>query len=1476
MKREEKLPLFLGIDIGSISIKIIALDQDKQVVIECYRRFRGQPMEIFYECLEEIFSQSQPLLPAQIINIGITGSGGQRLADLLGKDLINEVIAQTRGIELFHPEVRSVIEMGGEDSKLIFLEQDDLSGHIIIKDFSMNTICAAGTGSFLDQQALRLGLDIEGEFGAEALKCTNPPRIAGRCSVFAKSDMIHLQQIGTTTADIVSGLCYAVARNFKSTLGKGKKFQKPIAFLGGVAANAGMVRAFEDTLELSQGEFIIPKHYATIGAVGAALISMEQGERIDPAILALDSLRGIMAQQKPEIKTLHSLSGSGYSEKRTTTIRNILPEPTVQKGVYVGIDVGSLSTNVVAIDEDGQVLARRYLKTAGKPLEAVKQGLKEMGEELGPQVKVLGAGTTGSGRYLTAQFVGADLIKNEITAQATAAIHIDPGVDTIFEIGGQDSKYISLDRGIIVDFEMNKVCAAGTGSFLEEQAERLGIDIVDQFGNLALMAESPCRLGDRCTVFMESDLVANQCKGADFQGLVAGLSYSIVYNYLHRVVGERRIGEKVFFQGGVASNQGVVAAFSKVLGQEVIVPPHHDVTGAIGVAILAKEMGPGGASRFMGFDLSQRPYQVENFHCSACENQCEINKIQFGQEKPLFYGARCERYEVGDEKKLGQSLPNLFQERESLLLSNFVSPPMGLVPGRENSLKIGIPRILHFHEFLPFWLAFFSYLRCETVLSPTTNQKSINFATEYSLAETCFPVKVAFGHIIHLLKQDLDFIFLPSLLHYPDFGDIHCPKKNQTCPYIPALPYMVDSFIKNQDFTGKGKLLSPRLNFQWGAKHWQGALIEMGKELNRSTGEIKKAIDAALIAQQAFYDAVRERGQKALAALQSADKALVIISRPYNGCDPGINLGIVNKLKNMGILAIPLDYLLAQEPPGFSPSEATDLNMYWRYGQRIIQAAQHIRQWKEMGKALYPLYLTNFGCGPDSFLIGFFKKELPDYPLLLIELDEHSADAGLITRCEAFLDSIEQLWSKAGWNKRGSGIRDQGPGVRSQGAEVKDEILEVRLFSDPRSPTPDPRSLTTDPRQLKSAPFPQTIFIPYMGDGSYALEAAFKAHGIDAQVLPVSDDESLELGKKHAIGKECLPFIITLGDFLKKLQEGSFDPETSAFFMPTSDGPCRFGLYFHRHKQIFQQLGYGNIPFISPNQGSANGYYNELAKFPPGFSRTAWQAIVAFESLEKLYHAYRPYALDKEHLNQVYRDGLKTLAQGVIEHRLSATLEEILPIYGQIPLDRGKKKPIIGIVGEIYLRSHPFSNNYLIARIEELGGEVWQATTQEWIMFVSHWLERDSWERGDYKGFLRAYLKRYFQKRDEKKISGLFKSYSTHIEEPEIELILKYSDKYLHHSCGTEAVLSLGRAMDFIYQGASGLILVMPFTCMPGTIAGAMLKQVQEEFHNIPCLALSFDGLEDTHLQTRLDAFMYQAHQYQKRVRSCSQPIKLS
>ncbi|MEK7829213.1 MAG: acyl-CoA dehydratase activase, partial [Deltaproteobacteria bacterium] len=353
----------------------------------------------------------------------------------------------------------------------------------------------------------------------------------------------------------------------------------------------------------------IPKYFLSMGAIGSVFNAMEKGKGIgqfkglkefeDYIKFGRKKGKGLDRLSRPEKHPSQS-DKTGYWEYANHSGTGKMPVPPKVQ-VYLGIDVGSTSTNVILIDKDMKLVSRRYLPTAGRPIEAVRQGLKEVGEECGDKVEVIGVGTTGSGRYLTGDFVGADVIRNEITAQATAAAVIDPTVDTIFEIGGQDSKYIALKDGVVVDFDMNKVCAAGTGSFLEEQAERIGISIKGEFSSLALGCAAPASMGERCTVFIESDMIHHQQKGAGKDELVAGLSYSIVHNYLNRVVGDRRIGDNIFFQGGTAANLAVVAAFEKVTGKKITVPENHDVTGAIGAAMLAmQEKDPNKPTNFKG------------------------------------------------------------------------------------------------------------------------------------------------------------------------------------------------------------------------------------------------------------------------------------------------------------------------------------------------------------------------------------------------------------------------------------------------------------------------------------------------------------------------------------------------------------------------------------------------------------------------------------------------------------------------------------------------------------------------------------------------------------------------------------------------------------------------------------------------------------------------------------------------------------
>jgi predicted CoA-substrate-specific enzyme activase len=1385
--------LHLGIDVGSVSANTVIMDDQRNVLEEHYTRIRGQPLQTVQKVLEEVF-QRIPL--EQFHSISFTGTGGKLLSELVGGNFINEIIAQAKAVQYLYPQVRTIIDIGGEDSKLILLEEEE--GRFKISDFSMNTLCAAGTGSFLDQQANRLGLTIE-EFGQLALKSANPPRIAGRCSVFAKSDMIHLQQIATPDYDIVAGLCNALARNFKSNIGKGKIFVKPVSFQGGVAANVGMRKAFLDVLELSDRELIVPKHFTSMGAIGAILVTQEE-KGSKRKWIGLSRLNQYLKDHREERVSLKPLSLSHHHlihrEQISPSAQGLGGE---KMEAYLGLDVGSISTNLVVMDKEKRVLAKRYLMTAGHPIEAVRIGLQEIGDEIGDRVEIKGAGTTGSGRYLTADFVGADLVRNEITAQATAAIYIDQKVDTIFEIGGQDSKYISIDDGVVIDFEMNKVCAAGTGSFLEEQAEKLDISIKEEFGALALSAEEPVRMGERCTVFIESDLVHHQQSGAQIDDLIAGLSYSIVQNYLNRVVGDRRIGNHIFFQGGTAFNKGVVAAFEKVLDKEIIVPPDHDVTGAIGVAILAMEERTWEQSGFKGFDLSQRRYEQTSFECKGCPNLCLIRKVSVEGEKPLFYGSRCEKYDVIKRTK-GSNIPDLFEEREKMLFA----PYEGEEKLPPNAPAIGIPRILFFHEMFPFWKAFFTELGYRVVLSDVTNKELIRKGVENVVAETCFPIKVSHGHVLNLLEKGVKKIFLPSIVNLkPSHPEI---PNTSACPYAQSFPYTIPSSI---DFKkAHAEVLQPILHLGFGREYLEKELVQFGESLHRRPQRVKNALEKAERFQAHFSQSLLNRGKEILNQAGVNDKVMVIVGRPYNSCDSGVNLEIPKKLRDLGVLPIPMDFLPLES---VAPSEEIK-EMYWRYGQRILAAGKIIKE----DPRLYAVYITNFGCGPDSFISHFFRDLSKGKPYLQLEIDEHSADAGAITRCEAFLDSLKNVKAK-----------------------------QVSSFK----------------REKAKTDRTKKIYIPYMCDHSFAVAAAFKACGVDADVFPESDEETLYWGRKLTSGKECYPCILTTGDMVKLVKDPHFDHQRAAFFMPSGNGPCRFGQYHRFHRLVLDDLGFHHVPVYSPNQDET--LYSDLGIMGSQFTRLGWQGIVAVDLLMKKLLETRPYEKEKGKTDQVYQGSLKRVCETILKGEdLEGALQKSIEDFNKIDMDELRTKPLIGVVGEIFVRLNRFANEDVIRKIEQFGGEAWIAPLTEWILYVNTIAKKRSLKKKSFSNLLKVFLTDYYQKKDEHHLEKVFKGQLRNFGEPKTRSIFKKAKPYIDSSFEGEAILSVGKTVDFAKRGASGVVNIMPFTCMPGTIVSTLLKRYQEENNNIPILNMVYDGQEQTNTLTRLEAFMYQAKEF--------------
>ncbi|NTU79020.1 MAG: ATPase [Chloroflexales bacterium] len=998
--------LFLGIDVGSTTVKVVVLDGSGTLRGSRYLRSSGQSQHTLLQALRDL---AQEFALARVVGVGLTGSGGERIARAIGGQHVNELIAQTRAVSEHYPQARTVIEIGGQDSKFLALEWDEGQGKLALRDFAMNAICAAGTGSFLDQQAERLGIAIEGEFGALALQSESPARIAGRCTVFAKSDMIHLQQKGTPLTDILAGLCLALARNFKGVISKSKAFVAPVLFQGGVAYNQGVVRAFETVLGLAPGELIIPAQHHLMAAIGTALLAQEAAaDGSLPTFRGLEALEVLAHEEQSNHRPLPALSSCAFAlPVYDTSLARAAKRPArgekAPLSVYLGVDVGSISTNLALIDEHGHVIARRYLSTAGKPLEAVREGLRAIGAEVGATVTVRGVGTTGSGRYLTADFVGGDVVRNEITAQARAATAVDPAVETIFEIGGQDSKYISLHHGAVVDFTMNSACAAGTGSFLEEQAERLALDIKADFSQLALGAHQPTGLGERCTVFMESDVIHHQQQGAGLDQLTAGLAYAIAQNYLNRVVNNRPIGRKVFLQGGVAWNQSVVAAFQTLLERQIVVPPHHDVTGAIGVAILAMEelaqrraAGEEAATRFRGFDLSDRHYETTTFECRACPNICDVSKVVIAGEAPIFYGARCDKFEeLGQQQaKLRQlsSIPDLFAERSALLLGDY-APPEGPRTGRP---RLALARAMTFHDLFPYWRTLFKALEIELVLSEPTNPEIIKATLEHAGVESCLPAKLVHGHVLNLVDKQVDAILLPSMINREDGG----PGQHDSnyCPFVSASAYLVPQQLDSATRRGQRLISLPfRLRSETiRRQELRGLTEQLGLAI--SSERIAEADAEAFAALQAFNEAIRRRGQEILAGLDGQQPAAVLIGRPYNTADLGVCQDLPYKLRKLGVLPIPIDFL---------PTNTVDIAPYYSKisspsGQAILAAGLLVRD----NPRLQAIYVTNFCCGPDAFFLGFFRRILGDKPFLELELDEHSADAGIVTRCEAFFDSL--------------------------------------------------------------------------------------------------------------------------------------------------------------------------------------------------------------------------------------------------------------------------------------------------------------------------------------------------------------------------------------------------------------------------------------------------------------------------------------
>jgi len=1378
---------FLGVDIGSVNAKLALIDENGKVVQSDTEKVISSPRAAVSSLIARL---GERFNLKEIVAAGVSGSGRAVIPKELGWTEYSSSLAIASGLLQRYPDVKTIIQIGGQSTLVIELE-DGLKKPWKVES---NPLCAAGTGRFLEQQAYRIGISME-DFASLALKFKGTaPRIAARCSVFAKTDLIHLQQKGVPLDAMLYALCESVARMVGS-LKKGT-FQEPVYFVGGVAANPAVAKSLNDMISARNGhpvEVIIPKDYLHMESLGSALLSI--GKSSQSVMLS-----GTDVEQRhfemPRLEVVAVQDGKDGQR---------IEEQCVG---YLGVDVGSTSTKAVIMDESGtRLLGKNYLMTAGRPVEAIRQVFRNLLRDGAGKVKIAGAGVTGSGRYLVGGFIGADLIKNEITAQTRAAAELDPEAD-IIEIGGQDSKLVIKRNGVVVDYHMNKACAAGTGSFIDELAEMLGVSVTNgEFADLAFAAPHTIELGTRCAAFMGQAVASAQQEGVPLEIITASLANSIAKNYLSKVVEHRKLGDKVILTGAVFYNKAVVSAFHQQLeGKKLTVPEHKEVSGAIGAALLAKEsstqaLRAGQESKFKGFqEVVDSECKLTTFVCKGCDNNCTITRMEMPGEEPTFYGSRCDKYDAiaSHAKK-----ETFFDKREQLLFREY-KKDSGTGP------SVGIPRALLVYDYAPLLIGFLNALDARVVLSSQTNNAIMDQAIELGYTDSCFPMKLLHGHAAML--KDTDYILYPCAIRLGrKDGD---ESQQYSCPLVQASPFIIRQTVNLGE-----RILIPILDFSQGDADVIKNLADVAVKMGFSRKKGKKAALAGIESQQRFEADQAALGRELLEQLRQSDQlGVVLFARSYMSQDAGANLGIAEKLAQLGVVPIPLDFLPLESVNAKDYSDRP----YWFYENKYIAGAAITVS----DPQLYGLWLSNFGCGPNSFIIHIVEDIMGGKPLGQLEIDEHAAEAGIVTRLEAFVDTIEGFAHSAG----------------KQEAPHKEDIYR-RAF-------PPVIDVT------------KTFIIPRMAPHIELVGALLEGSGFRAVVLPEANERNLFYADKVTSGVECLPYRVTLGDFLRFCYEDGTDLKNVEAVMAGAYGPCRFGKYALEQIKVFRDVGI-DLPIRTT---VSNNAYRDT-EISPRFARLAWKGCVAIDYLQRSLWRTRPYEKRPGSTDELFDEYLGRIVGRVRKkERFDDILNQVNSDFRSLIDPELPRRPLVGINGEIFLRSNRFSNQDLVRECEKAGLEVVVSSIGEWVKYIFYRHVEDAVrDRKFLKALISYVIKRVWEHDDHKVV----KHFQNLVDgrEPSTEEVLALTSQWLSPKCGSEAVLSIGSGVEWMENPKfAGVISVMPHGCMPGGIVAAMSEKFSALYRK-PWINLTYDGFAESTNLTRINNFA-------EVIRFCSQEGK--
>ncbi len=1396
----------IGIDVGSTTAKMVVLDEStNEQLFSSYERHQAKPQQTIKSQLEQVYEITGDCEAV----IHITGSVGMGFAELWQFPFIQEVVAASKAIQRFHPQVRTMIDIGGEDAKVVFFTDGKAT------DLRMNGNCAGGTGAFIDQMAIILGISVD-EMSTLALRSDRLYPIASRCGVFCKTDIQNLIAKNVSRENITASIFHAVAVQTIITLAHGCDFTPPLLFCGGPLSYIPALRkAFIDYLQIDESDVILPAQGTLLPAIGASLM---ESDEVNPILMSslLKKFDEHLAQNRLSILPPIFTDKEDYATWQQRMAVHQINIKTIKAGeqkVFLGIDSGSTTTKIVVLNENHELLFSFYRPNGGHPIKTVMEGLRLLQTECKEKqahLHICGSCSTGYGEELIKAAFQLHHGIVETMGHYLAAHYLNPEVSFILDIGGQDMKAIFIKGGIIDRIEINEACSSGCGSFIETFAKSLGYT-PEEFAKAACESVIPCDLGTRCTVFMNSKVKQVLREGASSSDIAAGLAYSVVKNCLYKVLKLKdtaELGKHLVVQGGTMRNDAVVRTIELLTGTEVRRFNMPELMGAFGCALYA--MHHPGKPMSIEAMLDKASYETKTLRCQGCDNQCLVVQYQFYGGKKYYSGNRCERVFSNSGKAQKRGI-NAYEKKNELLFKFSEEHKRSELPDNSKN-TIGIPRVLNMYEEYPFWHTLLSECGFNVLLSEKSSYIKYERSAYHVMSDNiCFPAKLVHSHIQQLLNKHADRILMPFVV----FERLaHKTPNSYNCPIVTGY----EEVVKNVQ-THDVPIDSPVITFKDERlllRQCKDYLKQLGVKENTIITAFSKAIRAQHNYEKAINDCCDEIF---LQAQEEHSLTLLLAGRPYH-TDPLIQHKVADMMCDMGIHVITDDIVRDKD----ITVGDTYFVAQWAYTNRILAAAE----WCALqGKDVQFVQLTSFGCGPDAFLIDAVRDILMRHgkTLTLLKLDDINNVGSMKLRVRSLIES--------------------------------QKMINDDHHDDDFTPFITLPSFNSKYRNRKIiAPY----FTPFI---SPLIPAMMRVAGYDMENLPMSDCHSCDWGLKYANNEVCYPATLIVGDIIKAFKDGKYKPEETAVAITQTGGQCRATNYISLIKKALVDAGYTDVPVISLAPGE------DLGNRQPAF-KVNWlkmlpiiiRAVLYSDVISKFYHATASREIipgEALRLKQKYLDDAEQLILQQQSNRLYNKVTEAARDFNKICRDN--QLPKVGVVGEIFLKFNPFAHKNIIDWLISKGIEVVPPVLSDFFMqaFVN---EKVNVETHLEKKSKLAWIYKWAYKQISKqitKMNRLASEFRYYIPFNDIFEEAEYAKPIITINAQFgEGWLLPAEIAGYARNGIQNVVSLQPFGCIANHIvARGVEKKVKQLYPDMNLLSLDFDsGVSEVNVINRLFLFL--------------------